>query len=130
MKHRTFFWFFLPTATAMLLFIAAPIVSVVLQSLYTPHEAVLVEVENCTPLVGCTTETTVDQEATRALREAAPLGRFAGLDIYLDRGHLAVNEMDAPCLATPAIADGMIYIRTSKHLYGIGTPGTGSDAGK
>ncbi len=93
MKHRTFFWFFLPTATAMLLFIAAPIVSVVLQSLYAPHEAVLVEVENCTPLVGCTTETTVDQDATRALREAAPLGRFVGLDIYLDRGHLAIKEL-------------------------------------
>ena len=28
MKHRTFFWFVLPTVTAMLLFIALPIVSV------------------------------------------------------------------------------------------------------
>lgn len=93
MKTRTFFWFFLPTGLAMLLFIAAPIVSVLLQSLFTPHEAVLVEVENCTPLVGCTTETMVDQEATRALREAAPLGRFVGLDIYIDRGHLALKEV-------------------------------------
>jgi len=93
MKHRTFFWFFLPTALAMLLFIAAPIVSVLIQSVYAPHGAVLVEVENCTPLVGCTTETSVDQEATRALREAQPLGRFVGLDIYLDRGHLAVKEV-------------------------------------
>lgn len=93
MKHRTFFWFFLPTATAMVLFIAAPIVSVVLQSLFTPHAAVLVEVENCTPLVGCTTETTIDQEATRELKETNPLGRFVGLGIYLDRGHLAVEEV-------------------------------------
>lgn len=95
MKTRTFFWFFLPTGLAMLLFIAAPIVSVLLQSLFAPHEAVLVEVENCTPLVGCTTETMVDQEATRALREAAPLGRFVGLDIYLDRGHLAFKEVQS-----------------------------------
>lgn len=93
MRHRTFFWFFLPTAAAMLLFIALPIVSVLIQSVFAPHEAVLREVENCTPLVGCTTETTIDQEATRELRESRPLGRFVGLDIYLDRGHLAVTEV-------------------------------------
>ena len=92
MKHRTFFWFFLPTGLAMFLFIAMPIVSVVTQSVFAPHEAVLVEVENCGPF-GCTTETTVNQEATRALRDAEPLGRFVGLDIYLDRGHLAVSEV-------------------------------------
>jgi hypothetical protein len=28
MKHKTFFWFILPTLTAMILFIALPIVSV------------------------------------------------------------------------------------------------------
>ena len=95
MRHSTFFWFFLPTAAAMLLFIALPIVSVVLQSIYAPHPAVLVEVETCTPLVGCTTETTVDQDATRELREAQPLGRFVGLDIFLNRGHLATGEMRA-----------------------------------
>jgi ABC-type sugar transport system permease subunit len=93
MRHRTFFWFFLPTAAAMFLFIALPIVSVVMQSLFAPHEAVLVEVESCTPLVGCTTETSVDQDATRELREAQPLGRFVGLDIYFDRGHLAIDEL-------------------------------------
>ncbi|MEL6700257.1 MAG: sugar ABC transporter permease, partial [Pseudomonadota bacterium] len=49
MKHRTFFWFFLPTAAAMLLFIAFPIVSVITQSFFTPHEAVLIETENCGP---------------------------------------------------------------------------------
>ena len=72
MRHSTFFWFFLPTALAMLLFIAFPIVSVVMQSVFAPHPAVLVEVETCTPLSGCQTETTIDQEATRALREAEP----------------------------------------------------------
>ena len=94
MKHRTFFWFFLPTALAMLLFIAVPIVSVVIQSMFTPHEAVLKTVENCDPF-GCKEETTLDHEATQALRDAQPLGRFVGLDIYLDRGHLAFAEIAA-----------------------------------
>ncbi|MEM6618456.1 MAG: sugar ABC transporter permease [Pseudomonadota bacterium] len=92
MGHRTFFWFFLPTGLAMLLFIALPIVSVVLQSVYTPHDAVLMTVESCGPF-GCTQETSIDQDATRDLREAEPLGKFAGLSIYLDRGHLAVAEV-------------------------------------
>ncbi len=92
MKHRTFFWFFLPTGLAMLLFIAMPIVSVITQSMYAPHEAVLITVENCTPFA-CTEETTIDQEATRELRDAQPLGRFVGWDIYLNRGHLAVAEV-------------------------------------
>lgn len=76
----------------MLLFIALPIVSVVIQSLYTPHEAVFVTAKNCGPF-GCKEVTTIDQEATRSLREAEPLGRFAGLGIYFDRGHLAVSEV-------------------------------------
>ena len=93
MRHSTFFWFVLPTATAMVLFIAFPIISVLLQSVHAPHPAVLVEVETCTPLVGCTVETTMDQEATKAIREAEPLGRFIGLEIFFDRGHLAVKEV-------------------------------------
>jgi ABC-type sugar transport system permease subunit len=92
MKHRTFFWFFLPTGLAMLLFIAMPIVSVIVQSMFTPHEAVFLTVETCTPFK-CTEETTIDQEATAVLRAEQPLGRFVGLDIYLDRGHLAISEV-------------------------------------
>lgn len=92
MKHRTFFWFFLPTGLAMLLFIALPIVSIVTQSVFAPHEAVLITVENCGPF-GCKEETTIDQNATRDLRESKPLGRFVGLDIYKDRGHLAFAEV-------------------------------------
>jgi len=92
MKHRTFFWFFLPTALAMLLFIAFPILSVIIQSLFVPHDAVLVTVENCGPF-GCKQETTIDQSATEALRAAEPLGKFVGLQIYLDRGHLAFGEI-------------------------------------
>jgi outer membrane protein assembly factor BamB len=33
---------------------------------------------------------------------------------------LATNRMNGPCLATPAICDRMIFVRTSKHLFGIG----------
>ncbi|GFE63658.1 carbohydrate ABC transporter permease [Litoreibacter roseus] len=94
MKHRTFFWFFLPSGLAMFLFIFLPIISVVSQSVHTPHDAVLITVENCGPF-GCKEETTVDNEATEALRAAQPLGKFVGLQIYLDRGHLAVNEVAA-----------------------------------
>ncbi|MBV6657164.1 MAG: sugar ABC transporter permease [Devosiaceae bacterium] len=92
MKHSTFFWFFAPTGLAMLIFIAAPIASVLVQSVFTPHEPVIIEAENCGPF-GCTTETTIDQDATQALRDAEPLGRFRGFDIYFDRGHLAVAEV-------------------------------------
>ncbi|MGL5116467.1 MAG: sugar ABC transporter permease, partial [Beijerinckiaceae bacterium] len=69
MKHKTFLWFFLPSATAMFLFIALPIISVLIQSTHAPHNQVIVEVENCTPF-GCTKSTMVDQAATRAKREA------------------------------------------------------------
>lgn len=104
MKHRTFFWFFLPTGLAMLIFIAAPIVSVVMQSLFVPHEAVLVETENCGPF-GCTTAVAVDQDATEQLRAEQPLGRFAGLEIYLDRGHLAFGEIAEAWSTTPTLGE-------------------------
>lgn len=92
MKHRPFFWFVLPSTLAMLLFIALPIVSVVTQSLYISHDQVITEVENCGPF-GCTTETKVDSQATQALREAEPLGKWNGLGTYFNRGHLAVSEV-------------------------------------
>ena len=92
MRHRTFFWFILPSLAAMIVFIALPIVSVVVQSLFVEHDQVIVVTENCGPF-GCKEETTVDVEATAKLREAAPLGRFSGLGTYLDRGHLAVAEL-------------------------------------
>ena len=91
MKHKTFFWFVLPSALAMLLFIFVPILSVLVQSMHVSHEQVIIESENC-GLFGCTKSTMVDQEATRALREAEPLGKFSGLDTYFDRNHLASEE--------------------------------------
>ncbi len=92
MKHRTFFWFFLPTALAMLLFIFLPIVSVITQSLFIDHEQVVVEVENCN-FFGCKTVSMVDTEATEQLRAEQPLGRFVGLGNYINRSHLAFTEV-------------------------------------
>ena len=53
MRHRTFLWFILPSLAAMILFIALPIVSVAVQSLFIKHEQVIVISENCGPF-GCT----------------------------------------------------------------------------
>lgn len=92
MKHKTFAYFILPSMLAMMLFIALPIVSVFIQSVYAPHEQVIIESENCS-LFGCTKSTTVDQAATQELRDAQPLGRFVGTDIYTNRGHLATSEV-------------------------------------
>lgn len=92
MRHRDFAAFIWPSALAMLLFIALPIVSVFVQSMFVEHEQVLVTVENCGPF-GCTDETKVDTEATRVLREEEPLGRFNAFGTYLNRSHLAVEEI-------------------------------------
>jgi multiple sugar transport system permease protein len=92
MPHKTFFWFILPSALAMLLFIALPIVSVVVQSLYVEPEQVLIVTENCGPF-GCTQSTIVDTTATEQARQDSPLGRFNGLGTYLNRSHLATAEL-------------------------------------
>lgn len=94
MPHRTFFVFIFPSILAMLLFISLPIMSVVVQSLFVQHEAVLVTVENCTPF-GCESQTRVDTEAMQKLRAEKPLGQFAGFANYLNRNHLAVAEISA-----------------------------------
>ena len=92
MPHRTFISFIWPSALAMILFIALPIVSVGLQSFYVQHEQVIEVVENCTPF-GCTESTAVNTEATAELRAAEPLGRFNGAGTYTNRNHLAFNEI-------------------------------------
>ena len=92
MKHKTFFWFFLPTALAMFLFIALPLTSIISQSLHTPHEQVLIVVETCDPF-GCKSETTIDHQASKQINEENPLGKFVGFQIYFDRNHLAIKEV-------------------------------------
>jgi multiple sugar transport system permease protein len=104
MKHTSFFWFVLPSSLMMLLFIAFPIVSVVTQSLYQAHDQVIIEVENCGPF-GCTKEVSVDNEATATLREAEPLGQWAGLNIYKDRNHLAFDEVGEAWASSATTSD-------------------------
>ena len=92
MPHRTFFWFILPSLLAMFLFIALPIGSVFVQSLFIEHEQVLEIRESCGPF-GCTQTAILNREATQALREDQPLGRFNGFGTYADRNHLAFAEV-------------------------------------
>ena len=93
MPHKTFFAFMAPSLLAMLLFIALPILSILVQSLHVEHPQVLRQSETCQPLGGCRTETVVDTAATAALREGAPLGQWNGIGTYLDRNHLATGEI-------------------------------------
>jgi ABC-type sugar transport system permease subunit len=104
LRHRTFFWFILPSALAMFLFIALPLVSVLVQSLYVEHERVLVTVESCGPF-GCTTASHVDPAATAELEAREPLGKFNGLGTYLNRDHLATAEVAAIFANNTGISD-------------------------
>ena len=118
MKHRTFFWFILPSLAAMTLFIAIPILSTLIQSLYVQHEQVLVVSESCGPF-GCTQTTSIDYEATAELREQQPLGKFNGLDTYFNRSHLAVGEMGEVwqrATSIPEFIDGLMDLPFYKAL--------------
>ena len=66
MPHRTFLTFIWPSALAMLLFIALPIVSVAVQSLYVEHEQVVETVRNCGPF-GCKDVEVVNSAAAAQL---------------------------------------------------------------
>jgi outer membrane protein assembly factor BamB len=47
-----------------------------------------------------------------------------GVVVVLDAGEelkiLARNELDGAILATPALVEGNIYVRTESHLYAFG----------
>ncbi len=112
MPHRTFFWFILPSALAMIIFIALPILSVAVQSVFVEHDRVMKAVENCDPF-GCTKEMRVDTEATEALRRERPFGQFAGLSIYANRNHLAVSELGEYWRTSSGVVDFF------SKLYGL-----------
>jgi multiple sugar transport system permease protein len=99
-----------PSLLAMLLFIALPIVSIVVQSLFIEHPQVIVTSETCQPFGGCTTTSTVDAAATAALREEEPLGQFNGLGTYVDRNHLAFAEVGAILRDSDGIGDALSRI--------------------
>ena len=104
MPHRTFMSFIWPSALAMLLFIALPILSVSVQSFYIAHEQVLEVTENCGPF-GCTESTRVDVKATEQLRKDEPLGRFNGLGTYMNRNHLAAAEIGKAWSTATGVGD-------------------------
>lgn len=94
MSHKSFFGFMLPSLLAMLIFIALPVVSVAVQSLYVEHDKVMTTSESCGPF-GCKTSTMVDAAATAKLNKEQPLGRFYGLGTYVNRDHLAFAQIGA-----------------------------------
>ncbi len=104
MPHRTFFGFIFPSLLAMIIFIALPIASVFVQSLYVAHDQVMVQVENCGPF-GCKNEMQVDAQATAELLQQEPLGRFSGMATYLNRNHLAVAEIGQYWAESAGIVD-------------------------
>ena len=94
MPNKSFFWFFLPAGLAMILFIGLPIISTGIQSFYAQHDQVLKEVKKCDPF-GCKVSVQIDQEASAKIREEKPLGKFNGFGTYIDRNHLAFDELSA-----------------------------------
>ena len=105
MPNRSFFWFFLPAGLAMILFIGLPIISTGIQSFYAQHDQILVKVKKCDPF-GCKESVVVDQEATSKIRDEKPLGKFNGFGTYIDRNHLAVEQIsEFWVLSRPGIWD-------------------------
>ena len=100
MPNRTFIWFIMPSALIVLIFIVAPMVSIVLQSFYVEHDQVMVSQEVCGPFQ-CETQLNVDDAAMQTLRREHPMGKFNGLLTYADRAHLALAEVGALWRAAP-----------------------------
>src|SRR4028119_683185 len=94
----------------MILFIALPIVSIVVQSLFIEHQHVMVTSETCQPFGGCTTTTVVDSAATAQLRAEEPRGRFNGFGTYIDRNHLAFAELGEIVRNADGLGDALARI--------------------
>ena len=99
----------LPTMLVMLLFIAVPLISVAVQSLFVEHEQVMKSVESCGPF-GCRTQMQVDTEAMKTLREEKPLGRFNGMGTYLDANHLAIEQIRTIWLERSSLSQVMAQL--------------------
>jgi len=107
MRHRSFILFLFPSLLAMLVFIAVPLVSVVVQSMHVPDQKLISTGEVCGPF-GCTSQPLVSnnivdegsneqvEKPNSSLPLSMPaLGRFVGLEVYGDRAHLAIAEVSA-----------------------------------
>ena len=119
MPHKTFITFMLPSMLAMLLFIALPIGSIIVQSLFVEHDKVLTTTESCQPLSLCVTETVVDAGATEALRRERPMGQFNGFGTYIDHNHLAfatIADLWRDSDGWGAFASGLYNLRFYRAL--------------
>jgi multiple sugar transport system permease protein len=88
----------------MILFIALPMISAFVQSLFIQHEQVLIVSQNCGPF-GCSEVTSIDFEKTIKLRQDAPLGKYNGINTYLNRSHLAFAEVGNAWSASETLVD-------------------------
>ena len=93
MKHKTFFWFFLPTALAMFLFIALPLTSIVSQSLHTPHDAGIWLLLNRVIHLVVNLKLLLIIRQVKKSTKSKPQGKWVGFQIYTDRNHLAFKEV-------------------------------------
>jgi len=86
MKFKTFFWFVAPSVFMMLLFIAAPLVSVFIQSFQITQPVMQqVEVETCTPgflTQTCTTEVKTVPVIDETTGRTQTITEWVGLQSY------------------------------------------------
>ena len=108
MKFKTFAAFVGPSLFLMFLFIAAPLISVFMQSFYLDQPVIeTVEIENCTPGFPdpiCTTETRT-RPALDESGQVQTITRFVGLESYRnviqpDRALAALSAFDFNSLLT------------------------------
>ena len=71
-------------------------------------------VENCDPF-GCKKVTSIDHNAINDLKKTEPLGKFVGLDIYFDRGHLAIENLKC-CGKRRIIFSNFLKLYLTYHL--------------
>ena len=79
-------------------------ISAFVQSLFIQHEQVLIVSQNCGPF-GCSEVTSIDFEKTIKLRQDAPLGKYNGINTYLNRSHLAFAEVGNAWSASETLVD-------------------------
>lgn len=117
MPHRAFLWFILPSGLAMAIFIALPIVSAVLQSMFVAPQHALVASENCGPF-GCTEEMHVDT-ATTDTPSFGSLGQFNGLGTYADHNHLALEDVALAWAGARSLRDFLVDVVTLPFYHAL-----------
>ena len=96
----------------MILFIALPIGSIVMQSMFVERERVVKIVENCGPF-GCTQTTQIDLESSAGGAGRGTFGQFAGLSNYFNRNHLAAAEI------SEAVSNAQVWSDFVRALFNL-----------